>query len=61
MLLFASFGFTALGSLWNMNGWKGQKQHFLVVVVQLLSCVRYSETPLSAARQASLSFTVSLS
>ena len=44
-----------------MNGWKGEKQHFLVVVAQLLRCVRLSETPLTPACQASLSFTVSQS
>ena len=36
-------------------------QHCPLVVVQLLNCVQLFVTPLTAARQASLSFTVSLS
>ena len=61
MLLFASFGFTALRIFVKYEWLEGQKQHFLVVVAQLLSCVRLSETPWTPACQASLSFTVSQS
>ena len=47
----------------NCLGFKFQLKHFLTlyVVVQSLSCVRLFETPWTAARQASLSITNSLS